>query len=265
VEQNSPASLLDHAIQTLGLPLASDTGPKLLKFLDLVLTTNQTMNLTAITEPAEAVHKHLVDSLSVLLLKDLASQALGQPVWADIGSGAGFPGMVLALAVPGSHLHLVESTGKKAHFLQTSAAELGLMKRVTVHATRAEALAPLAPGARATLKDVPRGTTPPVNLRGACDAVFFRGVSKLASLVELGAPLLKPGGLLIAYKGPKAGEELTEAAKAMKELKMELKERKDFTLPGVNEARVLICLKKVGETPKRFPRPIGLAQKEPII
>ena len=263
--EQSPATLLASAVSTLGLALPDDAQPKMLRFLDGVLTTNQTMNLTAITDPAEAVHKHLVDSLSVLLLKDLALQASGEPVWADIGSGAGFPGMVLALAVPGSHLHLVESTGKKAFFLQTSAVELGLTKRVTVHATRAETLAPLGPGKRASVKDVPRGTVPAANLRGACDAVFFRGVSRLVSLVELGAPLLKPGGLLIAYKGPKAAEELVEAAKAMKELKMELRERKDFTLPGVNEARVLVCLRKIGETPKRFPRPVGLAQKEPII
>jgi len=80
----------------------------------------------------------------------------------------------------------------------------------------------------------------------------------------LGAPLLKLGGLLVAYKGPKADEELAEAAKAMKELRMGFLERHAFTLPGANEARVLLCLRKTGETPKRFPRPVGLAQKEPF-
>jgi 16S rRNA (guanine527-N7)-methyltransferase len=77
--------------------------------------------------------------------------------------------------------------------------------------------------------------------------------------------LLKLGGLLIAYKGPKAPEELMEAGKAMKELKLELVEQRQFILPGVQEARILVCLKKVGETPKRFPRLPGLAQKEPIL
>jgi 16S rRNA G527 N7-methylase RsmG len=186
----------------------------------------------------------------------------------------------------------VESTGKKAHFLNMVSAELGLLKRVTVHNQRAELMAQYVGPGTASFKPVPRGThsksaqsgkesntasdsieadisgvprgTVP-NLRNSADAVFFRGVARLASLVELGAPLLKVGGLLIAYKGPKAGEELREAAKAMKEMKIELDEQKDFILPGVLEARSLVCLRKTGETLRRFPRPVGLAQKEPLL
>ena len=251
------------------MPKGSDAG--LLAFLDKVLLANETMNLTAITDRVEAVRKHLVDSLSVLLLKSLAAQCARDPLWIDVGSGAGFPGMALALAVPGAQMHLIESTGKKAHFLNTAAAELGILRQVQVHNDRAEVLAQIAPSARASLP-VPRGTDAPLvprgtsqSLRASGDAVFFRGVSKLVSLAELGAPLLKKDGLLIAYKGPKAGEELAEASNAMKELKLELHERRDFLLPGIQEARTLLCLRKVGETPKRFPRPTGLAQKEPLV
>jgi 16S rRNA (guanine527-N7)-methyltransferase len=254
-------NLLLQDVAALGLNLPSSASPALIRYLNMVLEANQTMNLTAITDPQEAVHKHLVDSLSVLLLKDLATQSKGPVIWADIGSGAGFPGLVLAMAVPNSLLHLVESTGKKAHFLNTTAASLGLLKRVQVHNARAEVLAQGADHTVSAKIDVPRGTS----LRGQCDAVFFRGVSRLNALIELGSPLLKVGGLLVAYKGPKADEELTEATKALKELKMEVAERKAFQLPGVNEARILICLRKIGETPKRFPRPVGLAQKEPLL
>jgi 16S rRNA (guanine527-N7)-methyltransferase len=253
-------SLLLEDCDALGVVLPAGGERLLIQYLELVLDANQTMNLTAITDPQEAVHKHLVDSLSVLLLKDLAAQARGAVTWTDIGSGAGFPGLALALAIPTAQLHLVESTGKKAHFLNTATASLGLMKRVQVHNQRAEILAQAADGVESAKTGVPRGTS----LRGQNDAVFFRGVSRLNALIELGAPLLKLGGLLVAYKGPKADEELTEAAKALKELKMELVERKAFQLPGVNEARVLVCLKKIGETTKRYPRPVGLAQKEPL-
>lgn len=253
--------LLQQTLAALGLTLASGTEAAMVQYLGLVLEANQTMNLTAITDPQEAVHKHLVDSLSVLLLKDLAAQAQNAVIWSDIGSGAGFPGIVLALAVPGALLHLIESTGKKAHFLNTAAASLGLLKRVQVHNQRAEVLAQLPGSERSAKAIVPRGTS----LRGLNDAVFFRGVSRLSALIELGAPLLKVGGLLVAYKGPKAEEELHESGKAMKELRMDLVERKAFELPGVHEARTLICLRKAGETPKRYPRPIGLAQKEPLM
>jgi len=271
-------TVLHEALNSLGLSLPEGADRALLSYLEIMLHANENMNLTAITDRTEAVHKHLVDSMSVLLLKDLSSQVNREPVWADVGSGAGFPGMVLAIAVPNSRLHLIESTGKKAHFLNTACAEMGLLKRVQVHYDRAEVLAQISSkranvprGTKLKLESgsepsqqesVPRGT---VSLRAGVESVFFRGVARLVSLAELGAPLMKVGGLLIAYKGPKAADELLEAAKAMKELKLELVERKDFTLPGVQEARTLLCLQKTAETPKRFPRLTGLAQKEPLL
>jgi 16S rRNA (guanine527-N7)-methyltransferase len=288
--------LLNKDLQTLELKLPAGADLLLLKFLEKVLVTNETMNLTSIVDPQEAVHKHLIDSVSVLMLKSLQAQIPQGPSWIDVGSGAGFPGIALSLAVPSAKVHLVESTGKKAHFLNMVAAELGLMKRVIVHNQRAEVLAPyVGPHGKAE-KDVPRGTKLrlrsqrlahgldaashdepliesrgsgakglTVNLRESADAVFFRGVSRISSLIELGAPFLKVHGLLIAYKGPKAPEELLEAKKAMKELKMELLEQKDFTLPGVLEARSVLCFRKTGETLKMFPRMTGLAQKEPLV
>jgi 16S rRNA (guanine527-N7)-methyltransferase len=250
------ANLLQDDLTALGLTLPSGAADLLVRYLGAVLETNQVMNLTSITDPVDAVHKHLADSLAALALPSLMAQSKMAVVWADVGSGAGFPGLALTAGTELPLMHLIESTGKKAHFLNTTVAALGLLKRVQVHATRAETLAQPNPGP----PDVPRGTP----LRGACDAVFFRGVSRLSSLVELGAPLLKLGGLLIAYKGPKADEELVEASKSMKELRMVFHERHAFILPGALEARVLLCLKKNGETPKRYPRPVGLAQKEPI-
>lgn len=265
MEQSLP-SLLSKALADLGLDLDAGVQKSLLAYLDMVLTTNQTMNLTAITDPVEAVHKHLVDSLSALLLKDLKAQCNGQPSWVDVGSGAGLPGIPLALAVPSAQVSLIESTGKKAHFLEMTAAQLGLMKRVRVFNTRAEVLGLRADAMPVSAKSlVSRGTNALPSLRETQNAVFFRGVSRMNALCELGSPLLKVGGLLIAYKGPKAAEEMTEATRALKEFKFELAERRDFVLPGANEARVLICLRKISETTKRYPRTTGMAQKEPLV
>jgi 16S rRNA (guanine527-N7)-methyltransferase len=263
----TPIERLQTSLAELKISLPTGADEKLLKFLGLVLETNKTMNLTSIEDPGEAVSKHLVDSLSVLMLKTLAYQLSGARAWTDVGSGAGFPGMALALAQPSAQMHLLESTGKKAHFLETTAAQLGLMKQVRVLNARAEVLCLPTPGARSAKSElVSRGTAPSLpSLRANQDAVFFRGVSKLASLVELGIPLLKVDGLIIAYKGPRAAEELVEAKKVMGLLKAELVEKLAFTLPIVNEPRVLLVLRKTGETSKIYPRAVGMAQKEPLI
>ena len=263
----TPLERFQQSLAELKIELAPGTDDKLLKYLGLVLEANKTMNLTSIEDPGEAVSKHLVDSLSVLMLKTLESQVLAESSdWTDVGSGAGFPGLVLALACPNTHVNLLESTGKKAHFLETTVAQLGLLKRVSVYNARAEAICLPGPGARsAKAEAVPRGTAPALpNLRATQNVVFFRGVSKLVSLVELGMPLLKQGGLLVAYKGPKADEELAEAKKVMGLLKAELVEKKAFNLPLVNDPRVLLVLRKVGETSKQYPRLVGSAQKEPL-
>jgi 16S rRNA (guanine527-N7)-methyltransferase len=260
----TPIERLNSSLATLKISLPPGADAKLLKYLGLVLETNKVMNLTSIEDESEAISKHLVDSLSVLMLKTLSAQLGQTPAWMDVGSGAGFPGLPLALAVPDAHLSLLESTGKKAHFLETTVAQLGLMKQVDVFNVRAEAICGWAPGARSAKAEiVSRGTAP--SLRATQDAVFFRGVSKLASLVELGMPLLKVGGLMIAYKGPKADEELTEAKRAMVQLKAEVVEKLPFSLPLTEDARVLVVLKKTGDTSKLFPRLIGTAQKEPIL
>lgn len=264
MEQDALPSLLSQALNQLGLELPPAVRASLLNYLDQVLLANQTMNLTAITDPIEAVHKHLVDSLTALLLKDVEKQAQAAPQWMDIGSGAGMPGIPLALAIPQAQVHLVESTAKKAHFLETTIAQLGLLRRVKVYNTRAEILGLKSEAKPKSAKAaVSRGTD--LSLRETQDCVFFRGVSRMNALCELGAPLLKVGGLLVAFKGPKADEEMKEAQRALKEFKFELSERRNFVLPGVNEARVLLCLRKTSETSKRYPRAVGTAQKEPLV
>lgn len=255
MEQNKQRlELLQRSLQGLGLDLSEDIAQLQLRFLDLVLAKNEMMNLTAITDPMEGVVKHLADGLAPLAMKSIKAQLVrGESLaWGDLGSGAGFPGISLVLAMPLVHMHLIEATSKKAHFLDTLAAELGLIKRISVHNMRLEAVGAATP--------VPRGTS----LRAKLDAVFVRGLSHLASVIELSLPLLKLGGLLVAYKGQKAEQELHESSKAMKELRTELIEDWRFELPVAGGQRSLLIFEKKGETPRQYPRINGLPQKEPL-
>lgn len=253
---SSHQELLLKALQELGISVSDAQAQALFVFLNLVLEKNEVMNLTSITEPKEAVIKHLVDSLSPMALKSVQAQvSVGQPLaWADLGSGAGFPGFPLAILTAHAELHLVESTGKKAHFLEMTAAQMGLAKQVKVHPQRIE----LA-GAW-----FPRGTKP-TSLRGQMDAVFVRGLSKLAAVIELALPLLKVGGILVAYKGPKAEDELAAAKKAMSELRCELTEKLDFNLPVTGDGRCLMVFSKLADSPKIYPRLNGLPQAAPLV
>ena len=245
---------LKKTLADIGLSLPEEHLSSQLLYLSRVLAKNEVMNLTSITEPKEAVVKHLVDSLSALALPSLRSllESSPQSLWADLGSGAGLPGFPLALACPGIHMDLIEATTKKAHFLELLAAEMGLKDRIGVLNQRLE----LAGAAKA----VPRGTS----LRGRLDAVTARGLSHLAAVIELGIPLLKVGGLLLAYKGPKAEVELQESTRALKDLKAELLSKWAFDLPEAGGQRLLLVFVKKSETPSGFPRENGLPQKEPL-
>jgi len=166
-----------------GLTLDDRQYALLHKFLDLLLSANQRMNLTRITDRDQAEVLHVADSLT--LLPHISSQPHRL---ADVGSGGGLPGIVLAIARPDARIVLIESTQKKADFLIAAAGELKL-KNVSVEPHRAEELA----------------RSP---LRGSFDAVVARAVAPLAVLVPWLLPLLKPGGYALAMKGPKAVEEI---------------------------------------------------------
>jgi 16S rRNA (guanine527-N7)-methyltransferase len=238
----TPSERLEQSLNLLGISLDAQTQASLLRFLEILLRENEKINLTAIKTLDDGVGKHLVDSLAALSLDPLPGEGSS---WLDLGSGGGLPGLALALAKPEISLCLVESTKKKAHFLGMAAAELGLMKRVKVEAERAETLG--------------RGSW-----REKADMVTCRALGRLNVVLELAMPLLKVGGSLIAYKGPKAGEELAEAAKAMKLLNAKVVEEKVFQLPFSEETRTLIRIEKTGLTSKAYPRLPGTPAKEPL-
>ncbi|MBI4299842.1 MAG: 16S rRNA (guanine(527)-N(7))-methyltransferase RsmG [Chloroflexi bacterium] len=199
---------------------------------------NKRFNLTKITDYEEVQVRHFLDSLSAL-------QVMGAPEEAriiDVGSGPGFPGLPIKIVLPQVHLVLLDSVGKKTHFLEHICGVLGLPD-VEVIKERAEVLAH-NPAYRETF-----------------DWALARAVDKLPSLVEVLLPFCRPGGAAIAYKGPEVAEELGEAENAIATMGGSIREVREFYLDG--SERSLVVIDKSTPTPARYPRRPGLPRKRP--
>jgi 16S rRNA (guanine527-N7)-methyltransferase len=219
--------------------LPAGAPPALERLLALVAAEPQA--ITTVRDPREAVERHVADSLTGLLVPDLREAG----AIADLGSGAGFPGLVLALALPGARVALVESVGRKAAFLERAAQDLGLGPRVTVVAARAEGW--------------PEGL-------GACDAVTARALAPLGVLLEYAAPLLRERGVLVAWKAVVDEGERADGLAAAAALGMAPPETlpvPDGLVVGAGD-RFLEVSSKVSPTPARYPRRPGMARKRPL-
>ena len=203
-------------------------------YTDYLIEVNSHTNLTTITDPAEIKIKHFEDSLSVLSYIKNGDKVL------DIGAGAGFPGIPLRIEKE-FDLTLIDSVNKKVKFMNEVIDKLGLQNARAIH-TRAEDFA----------KDN----------REIYDVVVSRAVANMATLSELCIPFLKPGGIFIALKGPKADEELEAAQNAIKILGGQVKEIDRFTIDE-NE-RVNIVVEKVHPTQKIYPRGKNQPKKNPL-
>ncbi len=207
-----------------------------------LLAWNLRVNLTAITEPHEIEVKHFLDSLSCLLaLKPRAGDSV-----VDVGTGAGFPGIPLKIACPQIRVVLVESIGKKAEFCR-QIVQLLELEGVEVIQARAEQL----------------GRDP--KYRGQHDWAVARAVARLPVLLEYLIPLLRVGGVAIAQKGESGPSEATQAQPALAILGGELQRVVPVELPGGSESRYLIVVKKINETPAKYPRRPGIAAKRPLL
>jgi 16S rRNA (guanine527-N7)-methyltransferase len=223
-----------------GVALSPEQHGLLSRYLDLLLTANQTMNLTRITDRAAAELHHVGDSLT--LLPHLPA---GPHLVADVGTGGGVPGIALAIARPDARVLLIESTKKKAAFLRSAVQDLQL-SNVTVTDQRAE--------------DV--GNSP--EHRERYDVVVARAVATLAWLAEWCLPLARPKtGKVLAMKGAKAAEELPGAARAIKLLNGAEPIVHPVDLPGT-EHHVIIEIPKRGGTDSRYPRPATAAKGKPL-
>jgi len=193
---------------------------------------------TAVRDPAEAVDVHVADSLAGLDLPPLARAAR----IADLGSGAGFPGLALAAALPDAEVSLVESSARKCEYLERTVAAVGLA-RVRVVRSRAEGWG---------------------DGLGWADAVTARALAPLPVLAEYAAPLLREGGMLVAWKGRVDGAERDAGARAAGELGLEPREVSAADPFPASRHRSLWTYVKVVPTPSRFPRRPGMARKRPL-
>ncbi len=210
-------------------------------YREMLLDWNKQVNLTAITEPGEVEIKHFLDSL---LLRQ-------SPLWtgagkaADVGSGAGFPGLPLKIADEGFALDMFEASGKRVKFLQELADRLELKDTRSFHLRAEEA-----------------GRHP--DFRESYDWALSRAVAALPVLLEYCLPLLRVGGFMAAYKGPGGREEAEEAKKAAALLGGRLAEVYEASLPLDQGERSILIYEKVAATPKPYPRRPGIPAKQPL-
>jgi 16S rRNA (guanine527-N7)-methyltransferase len=216
--------------------LGGDAVRRLQRLLDVVVA-DQTAP-TTVTTPAAVLRDHLADSLVALDL-EFVRNALAV---ADLGAGAGFPGLPLAIALPGGHVSLVESNGRKCEFIQRTADACGIANVDVVHARAEEWVAG----------------------RGRCDLVVVRAVAPLPVVAEYAAPLLHVGGTLLAWKGRRDPDDELQGARAAALLGLEPASPISVEpYPGALH-RHLHPLVKVRETPPEFPRRPGMARKRPL-
>lgn len=233
------AELLKKGAHMLGAELETEQLASFDLFLAELQRWNKKLNLTAISDEQEIVIYHFLDSLTCLL-----SSKIGQgAALLDIGTGAGFPGIPLAIVRPDISLSLVESVNKKAEFLRSLISALGLRGRVL--AGRAEEFA----------------RTPE---RASYDTVVARAVAALAVLCEYALPFLRNGGCLIAQKSKRAKEELEEGRIAAALLGGEEPEVIPVSVPFAEAKRFLVLVRKTRETPERYPRRPGIPAKRPL-
>ena len=228
--------LLRRGLSELGLP--ETAAAPMARYAQLLLETNQVMNLTAITDPTDVAALHFLDSAALLTLTDLKGKTV-----ADVGTGAGFPGLPLKIAEPSIRLTLLDAQGKRVRFLETVCAELGLADVECVHG-RAEEFA--------------------ADRRESFDLVTSRAVAALPVLAELCLPLVKVGGAFLAMKSVDSEAELAEAKRALETLGGRVEALRDYCLPGTDVRHRLVIIKKIRKTPEKYPRIFAKIKKNPL-
>ena len=235
---NTPLLKLEAA--KIGIDLDDTALAKFDKYAEMLVETNKTLNLTAITEPDEILYKHFIDSLSLLHNVDIKK---GAKV-IDVGTGAGFPGLVLLIARPDIEITLMDGTNKRLIFIQSVLDELNLNANV-IH-MRAE----LA-GKEKTFRE-------------QYDIATARAVANMNVLSEYCLPFVKIGGIFAPMKASKGDNELEDARNGVKLLGGEITEVKHLSIENCGE-RCIIITKKISHTPPKYPRASAQISKKPLI
>lgn len=232
---------LIHAMEAMGFILEERQVQQFCRFEEMLLETNKVMNLTAITEPDEVAVKHIADSLSCYDEKYFPEGAS----LLDLGTGAGFPGVPLAIFRPDLTVTFFDSLQKRLNFLRDVCLETGLGQVAFLHGRAEEMVHQEA-------------------YRERFDLVTSRAVARLSILCEWALPYVRKDGLFIALKGAQYEEELKEASNALRILGGTLEEVRPVTLPGLSDKRAVLYIRKSGTSPARYPRKPKMAAKHPL-
>lgn len=226
-------NLLQNYIKDYKITLTENQYEQFQKYFELLEEWNEKMNLTAITDESGVALKHFADSLSLLNFVDIPQNSS----LADVGTGAGFPGVVLKIARPDIKLTLIDSLNKRLVFLGEVCAQLGIEAEL-IH-SRAE------DGARDE------------KLRESFDFAVSRAVARMNVLSEYCLPYVKVGGAFCAMKGAQANEEFKESLNAINTLGGKLEKKYFFELPENGGERAIAVVRKVRNTPQKYPRQSG--------
>ena len=228
--------LLTAGLSALNLP--AEGIPSLERYAELLVEKNKVMNLTAITEPKDVATLHFLDCAALLTLAEFKGKKV-----ADVGTGAGFPGMPLRILEPSMDITLLDSLNKRIDFLKEVCDDLALENVSCVHG-RAEEFA--------------------ADHRESYDIVTSRAVANLSMLSELCLPLVKVGGLFLAMKSTECEEELEAAKKAIKTLGGKTEKVADYVIPGTDITHRLVIIRKLSPTPAKYPRRFAQIKKQPL-
>lgn len=240
MDNNELGVLLKDACKELGIDLSSTQVNQFLDYKDFLLEYNTKVNLTAITDEREVILKHFVDSVTVCKFVDFKDKKI-----IDVGTGAGFPAVPIKIIQPNCNMVLLDSLNKRVKFLQELGDKINLNNIGYLHMRAEDA---------GQHKDY----------REKFDYCVSRAVAHLSVLAEYDLPFVKVGGSLIALKGPLVDSELDEAQDAIKVLGGEIEKVESVKIPFSDINHKLVFIKKVRQTPKKYPRKAGKVTKDSI-
>lgn len=238
------ASRIGEVFSKAGIDLDQTQILHLKAYYETLIETNQRMNLTAITEFNEVLEKHFLDSAYPLEVLGDSLNEMHKMI--DVGTGAGFPGLVMKIVRPEFDLTLLDALQKRIDFLRDTAGSLKLSGVSFVHMRSEDASKPSSP------------------MRSAFDLASARAVAHLNVLAEYCLPFVRVGGVFLAYKGPDCGAEIEESKNAVETLGGRIEQVYEYDLPGTDYRRTLILIRKEKETPRNYPRRSGKIEKSPL-
>ena len=231
-------ALLQSGFEALSLVPDSQALGRYRIYYEYLEEMNQVMNLTAISGEEDVARLHFLDCAALLGLADFTGKRV-----IDVGTGAGFPGLALKIACPAMELTLLDSLDKRINFLKNTCQKLGFDDVTCIH-SRAE--------------EIPDG------FRQGFDFALSRAVARLNLLCELCLPYVKKGGAFIAMKGSDLEEELAEARRCIRTLGGQVEQKIDYTIPGTDVTHCALIIRKVADTPAKYPRRWAQIKKSPL-